>query len=229
MLTREELETPRTAADMLQWVYSANERFRATKELRAAAREGKQFAKELVHEALPMALFAERYFRGSSEVTITHALGNQAYDGLVVDNRNPPGPVKYIEVTVSDWSYVEALRAELLNRDGHAPAYGRVSAKGRRGNRTELVAEGGALRHEDICEQHIAGVIAAVKKKSANTYPDGTALVVRVDDAVPFRDQADAAELDRVARAVLVPLVQGREFRVLGLEDALGLHFAYEI
>lgn len=148
MLTREELETPRTAANMLPWVYSAVDRFSATKELRAAAREGKLLAKELIHEALPMALFAYRHFEASQRVIVRHILGNQSYDAIVEDSREHPGPVQYIEVTVSDWDYIEALRAELLNRDGHAPAYTEVTAAGPKTNRTELKAEARALRHE---------------------------------------------------------------------------------
>ena len=42
--------------------------------------------------------------------------------------------------------------------------------------------------------QCIAGVTAAVKRKAANAYPTGTALVVRVDDSVPFREDADVTE-----------------------------------
>lgn len=112
MLTKAELETPRTAAEILDWVYAAHKRFSATKELRAAAREGKFFAKELIHEALPIALFAHRYYRASPDVTITHIIGDQKHDAIVDDRRAHPAAAKYIEATVSDWSYMEALRME---------------------------------------------------------------------------------------------------------------------
>lgn len=228
-MTREELETPRTAAEMLGWVYAAHARFRATKQLRAAAREGKFFAKELIQEALPIALFAHRYYNASPEVTISHVLGNQTYDALVADNRQSPAAATHIEATVSDWSYTEALRMEMLTRDGHAPGYGHVSAVGPRGNRTELRAELAAVRHEDLRAKHIAGVIAAVNRKAAITYPDGTALVVRVDDSVPFRNDDDVAELDHVARTILLPVVARREFRVLALEGSRAVHLAYDL
>ena len=54
---------------MLAWVDAAHTRFN-TKQLKAEAREGKHFAKELVHEARPMALFAYRYFSASPQVII---------------------------------------------------------------------------------------------------------------------------------------------------------------
>jgi hypothetical protein len=229
MLTKSDLETPRTAADMLPWVLSALDGFRATKELRAAAREGKFLAKELVDEALPIALFARRYYDGSSEVTITHVIGSQQYDAIVDDRRKKPARVRYVEATVSDWDYTESLRAEILNRDGHAPAYTDVLVQGPKGRRTTLRAKSMAVNHDDIREQHIAGVISAVKKKAARKYPDDTALVVRIDDAAPFREDADIRELDEVAQVTLAPLLSGREFRVLALEGSLRVHLFYEL
>jgi hypothetical protein len=229
ILTRQELETPRTAAEILDWVYATHGRFTATKELRAAAREGRFYAKELIHEALPIALFASRYFSESTDMVTTHVIGNQQHDATVDDRRTEPGAVKFIEATVSDWSYVELLRMELLTRDGHAPGYGKVQAEGAKGRRTKLVAELEALDHDSTREQHIAGAIAAVKKKAENKYPDWTALVVRVDDAVPFREDSDVAELDHVAREALVPLIAKREFRALALEGARRVYLVFEL
>lgn len=223
------METQRTAAEILDWVYSTHSRFSATKELRTAAREGKFYAKELINEALPIALFASRHFGASTDVIITHVIGNQQHDAVIEDRRRSPGPVRFIEATVSDWSYAESLRMELLSRDGHAPGYGNVEAEGAKGRRTKLVAQLEALDHDTIREQHIAGVIAAVKKKADSKYPDGTALVVRIDDAVPFREDDDVAELDRVAKEVLVPMLAGREFRVLALEGSRAVHLIYEM
>lgn len=229
LITREELEAPRSAAEILEWVYEAHSRLSVSKELKAAAREGKFYAKELIDEGLPIALFAYRHFKASKDVLIRHVIGNQQHDATVDDQRSSPGTIKFIEATVSDWNYMESLRMELLTRDGHAPGYGKVEAEGAKGRRTKLVAELEALDHDTIRDQHIAGVIAAVKKKADNKYPDGTALVVRIDDAVPFRDDADIAELDRVARGMLVPMLSGREFRVLALEGSREVHLAYEL
>jgi len=229
LLTKEELETPRTACEILDWVTNAIESFHETKELRAAAREGKFFAKELIEEALPIALFSSRYYGASGEVLITHVLGSQQYDATVEDRRAQPSPIQFIETTVSDWSYEESLRVELLNRNGSVPAYGEVHAKGPKGNRSKLRAESGTLKHADVREQHIAGVISAVKRKADKPYPDGTALVVRVDDALPFRDDDDVAILDDVARSELVPMLSGPRFRILALEGSARVHLAYEI
>ena len=154
VIEKTELETPRAASEMLDWVYAALERLN-TRELKTEAREGNHFAKELTDEALPMALFAQRYYDGSADVTIIHVVGNQQYDGTVEDRRENPSPIRYIETTVSDRDYTESLRMELLNRDGSVPAYGEVRAEGSKGRRTKLEADSMAQNHDKIREEHI--------------------------------------------------------------------------
>src|SRR4029077_17918809 len=89
IIAQQELEQPRTAADMLPWVRQAAARFN-TKQLRAEGREGKHFARELLDEALPIALFCDRFYAASANVLIRHVLGNQNYDATVIDSRLSP-------------------------------------------------------------------------------------------------------------------------------------------
>jgi hypothetical protein len=95
ILTQQELEVHRSAADMLPWVQKAASRFN-TKALKAEAREGKHFARVLLDEALPMALFANRYYAASPQVTIRHIIGNQNYDAIVTDSRQCFGPGQHL-------------------------------------------------------------------------------------------------------------------------------------
>jgi hypothetical protein len=127
VLTQQELEIPRSSADMLIWVDSVHARFN-TKQLKAEAREGKHFANELIHEARPMALFAYRYFGASSQVIITHVIGNQNYDGIVEDRRERPAKIRLLEVTTTLKTYEDSLRMELLSKTGSVAAYGPVVA-----------------------------------------------------------------------------------------------------
>lgn len=227
VMTKDEIETPRTAAEMLAWVESALGRFN-TRELKAAAREGKHFAKELTDEALPIALFAKHYYQGSADVTIRHVIGNQQYDAVVEDNRQKPSRVRYIESTVSDRDYTESLRMEILNRDRSVAAYGPVRAAGPRGRRTVLEASSATINPEEVREQHLAAIIEVIKKKADKKYPDDTALVVRIDDATPFREDG-VDVLDEVARESVVPLLSGRGFAVLALVGSLGANLLYEL
>jgi hypothetical protein len=169
LLTGEELATPRSAAEMLGWVNEAHSRFN-TKELRAEAREGKHFASELVLEARPMALFANRYFNASSQVIITHVLGNQNHDGVVEDKRPRPDSIRYLEVTTTLKTYEDSLRMELLNKQGHVAAYGTVTAEGSRHNRVSIKAEGLAREHKAIRADHLKLVQDVVERKVKKKY-----------------------------------------------------------
>lgn len=229
MITREELETPRTAAAMLAWVDAAHARFRVSKELRDAARPGKYFANELVLEARPMALFALRYFDASSDVTIRHVIGDQSYDAIVEDRREIPGPIRYLEATTTLRNYADSLRMELLSRDGHAPAFGSVRAEGPRHNRRAITAEGGAHEHRAIRDERLARVREAVDRKAKKRYPPGTALIVAVDDATGFSEPEDLEALDLLARETLVPMARAAGFAMLALEGRNHAHLCYPI
>ena len=228
IVTKKELEEPRSAAEMLDWVQGTLRRFN-TKQLKAEAREGKHFAKELADEALPIALFARSYYDNSPNVMITHVIGSQQFDAMVNDDRQAPSSIQHIEATVSDRNFTEALRMEILNKKGSVAAYGKVVAKGPKGKRSVLEAESIAVKHDDVHEQHLEAVAAAVAKKAKIEYPPHTALVVRVDDAGPFRGTDDVSALDELAQASLAPKIAGREFDVLALVGSQGLYLAYEL
>jgi len=229
MVTREELEAPRTAGEILAWVDSAGERFTATPELRAAARLGRYGAKELWGEARPIALFAHRYFDASPQVIIRHVIGNQNYDATVDDRRERPGAVRFIEVTLSDQTRDDSIRMELLNRDGHAPGTGPVRAEGPRRNRRVLEGRAEAVDHIASREQALGAVHEAITRKLGLQYPAGTALIVRIDDYLPFRNEEDLEELHTVAAEHFVPLVRGREFCLLALVGSRATNLVYPL
>lgn len=228
VVTQAELEAPRTSRDFLSWVHAAHARFN-TKALKQAAREGKYFAGELMDEALPIGLFAQRYFAASTLVTIQHVIGNQNYDAIVTDQRPQPSPVKFIEVTLADFDRDMALRMEILNRDGHVPMLGPINVEGPRHHRKKLEAVGIAEDHDKVVDEHLARAVNAVKRKAAKTYPPGTALVVRVDDSIPFRVKDDVETLEQLAQQVLVPLASGCEFVVLAFVGGLGLYLEFPL
>jgi hypothetical protein len=228
ILTRQELEVPRSAADMLPWVREAAARF-DTKRLRAEAREGKHFAGVLMNEALPIALFANRYYASSSQVTISHVIGSQNYDAVVADSRACPDPIQFVEVTTTLMSYEDSLRLELMNSQGHAPAYGAVSAIGPKHNRTAISAQSIALEHSTIVNDHLQRVQSAVRKKAGKQYEPYTALIVAIDDYVPFERPADRAALDTLVRSVLLPLLSGTNIHLLALEGSKQTHLVYKV
>jgi hypothetical protein len=226
VLTQQQLETPRSAADMLAWVDAAHSRF-STKQLRAEFREGKHFADELVHEARPMALFAYRYFGASPQVIITHVIGTQNYDAVIDDRREPPETIRYLEATTTLKTYQDSLRMELLSKVGSVAAYGLVTAEGPRHQRISIKAPGIAREHQDIRADHLKLVREVVERKAKKWYEPNTALIVAVDDTVAFSQKADVAALDALATGALVPALRASNFMVLALEGSLGLHMCY--
>lgn len=229
VLAQEELEVSRTAAEMLEWVNTAHARFTASRELKEAFREGKLLAKELMEESFPIALFANKYFSASEDVAISQIIGNQKHDAIVNDRRAEPSKVEFIEVTVSDSTYEDSLRMEILNRDGNVAATGPVQVEGSRRNRKVLEATSVAVKVENTRSEHLSRILAAIEKKCKNTYPDGTALVVRVDDALAFKNDEDCAVLDDLAKSTLVPMISDREFVALALVGIRGFYLAYEL
>jgi hypothetical protein len=228
VLTQQELEAPRNAADMLTWVDAAHARFN-TKQLKAEAREGKHFANELVHEARPMALFAYRYFSASPRVIIAHVIGNQNYDGVVEDRRERPETIRYLEATTTLKTYEDSLRMEVLSKEGTVAAYGPVVAEGPRHRRISIKAPGIAREHQDIRADHLKLVLEVVERKAKKKYEPNTALIVAVDDSVPFSQKADVAALHALATGILVPALRGTNFSLLALEGSNGLHLCYPI
>lgn len=228
VITKQELETPRSAADMLGWVDAAHARFN-TRELKAEARAGKHFANELVLEARPMALFAYRYFGASPRVMITHVIGSQNYDGIVDDKRALPDTIRYLEVTTTLKTYQDSLRMELLSKHGHVAAYGPVTAVGPRHKRVSITAEGMAREHQAIRSDHLKLVQEAVEGKAKKKYQQNTVLVVAVDDSVPFSQTEDVAALNQLATTTLVPKLSGTNFSLLALEGSNGVHMVYRV
>jgi hypothetical protein len=219
---------PRNAAQMLTWIDQTHARFN-TKQLKAEAREGKHFANELILEARPMALFARRYYGASDQVIITHVIGNQNYDGIVEDRRAKPDTIRFREVTTTLRTYEDALRMEELSRRGHVAAYGRVRAIGPKHNRTAIVADGMALEHTKIRSAHLQLVEDAVRRKAKKQYQPDTALIIAVDDSVPFREEADVAVLRTLATKTLVPPLATTNFSMLAREGSNHAHETFAI
>jgi hypothetical protein len=223
------MQTPRSAAEMLEWVDAAQRRFN-TKELRAEARRGKHFAKELTEEARPMALFARRHYGAVADVVITHVLGNQHHDGTVNDRRSAPEDIQLVEVTGTR-TYEDALRMKVLSRDGHAPMLGPIERVRHGKGRGKVEAHGEAQQHEHIVGNYLPLVLRTAQSKAANPhYSPNTALVITVDDDMALREHADVAALDDLVRREIVPLLtQQSPFVLLALEGSSKLHLEYRL
>lgn len=226
IVAAEEMQTPRRASEMGDWLAKMSDRFGSLPAEKIEAVRLRQLgAKHYFGEAVPIARFAIEYFQSSPAVTIEHVLGNQQFDARVTDTRDPPGPVKFIEVTESVDGASEALRMEKLNREGSTPAYGRIESDGPRHRRGAIRAESIAHSHNALREAELARIREVVTAKAAKQYPEGTALVVLADDMLPLRDDEDIQALDEFANAHLLPI--SKQFVVLAVVGGRRLYRVY--
>jgi len=99
LVTKEEIEIPRTAAEIRRWAEEKIEILGNTKEGKHAVRFREGHAKELTEETLPLGIFCEHYFKSSRCVIIQQHIGNQNYDATIKDKRIFKSPLKFLEIT----------------------------------------------------------------------------------------------------------------------------------
>lgn len=225
-LTKSEIETPRTAAELHPWVMSKLEELSATEEGKLAIRMSKGLAKELVEESFPLGHFAKHYFNASPQVLITQKIGSQSYDARISDDRKNPSGLQYVEVTQAHEGENGHLRMVMLQEEGHVSALGAVRKEGTKRRRRKIVVENEAKSHSEIVEEQLSRIAAAVSRKSEKNYPDHTALVIIFEDFIVFKNSEDLTLLRDWARQNLISRLP--QFEVVSLVGASGdTHFAF--
>ncbi len=225
-ITQEELETPRVASDFRKWVDAKIEEIGSTKEGKRTIRLRKGLHKELVEEALPLGIFCEVYFSNSSEVVITHKVGNQNYDAVIEDARAEKTPLKYLEITQAHEGEDAHLRMLKLEEDGHVNILGAVTKKGTKHTGITIEVENVAVEHGVVCDTEVDRIIKAAERKSGKQYPEGTGLIIVCDDYIAFRDDADRLKLsDRFIKEALPKLRTFEKVFIIGWSGRMYLEF----
>lgn len=199
LLSKDELQRPRSARAFRAWVDRVIDALAADPDLKLAARQQQDLMKSLFEEVRPLALFAHHHFNSSCLVTLQYVMGDQPYDGVVLRNwRWPRSKVKFIEVTQAHEGEAEHLRMLALKREGHVNALGPV-------HKTGTKATGINLKHEDVRGSVIDRIVEAVERKQKKTYPEGTALVVSFDDSIAVQGEADRTTLNAAIMDRCIP------------------------
>jgi len=199
-VTKEELEIPRSAAQLLAWAQKKISSIGATDDGKKAIRLRKGLCKTLVEEALPLGIFCAHYFKASRCVNIQHIVGNQNYDAIVTDERLRKSPIKYLEVTQAHEGENEHLRMIELERKGSVNVLGRVKKRGTKNTGITVEIENAAKSHADVVAAEKEKIRMAVERKACNSYPKGTGLIIVFDDYIGFRDQGDKENLKQFAK-----------------------------
>ena len=195
-LTKEELETPRTARDYLGWV-KRRIAHAGTCDMRGIRlRQG--LSKHLLEEALPIGYFAKRHFLSSEDVKISLIIGNQGYDAVVEDSRLPVPATLYIEVTLANEDYETHLRRELLHEAGLSHRFGPIWRQ------DKSVAQQPCLASQaEVIEFEFRAFTKAISRKLSIQYPEPTVLVVGFDDIMSFDRQDNLSNIEHAVRQSL--------------------------
>jgi hypothetical protein len=201
-LNRIDLETLRTQAELRTWVDELHKQFGQTEEGRRAVRlnEG-DFVKKFTEEIWPLALFADAFYNGRTDVLFKPVIGNQSYDATIVE-WSSLRILQYLQITQSFDGYQRYLRMLHLVRYGRAPLTG---SEIRRDRATRHVVETwpDAVAHEDLLRRTFRQILHAVRQKSLMRYEANTSLIIEFEDNYIHSD-ADREALDQFAHSELL-------------------------
>lgn len=189
-LSEKEMQTPRGLEEFISWYHGKFETYGDDEKFSEAVRFRLGPFKQFIEEASFIVKMLEKYDFCQQGVKIRHVIGSQSYDAEVVyENDHGVSAPKYLEVTDSTASEDEFHRMLVLSRTGMASAWGPLSKSGSKNKGLVISLEPKFLSEE---ERRLAvnTVIRAINRKieKSDKYPEGTALIVGVDDNLLFKD-----------------------------------------
>jgi hypothetical protein len=184
-------------------------------------RLGIGLAKELMQEALPIGLFASRYFQDSDKVEIALKLGSQSYDATVRDFRASPSGIAYLEVTMATEGETDYRRMQTLQETGHVSGLGPITTKGteRSGQLIKIAAV--MVSQQEVLEKERKIISEAIERKLHKTYPAHTALIIVFDDTMSFDRKDNIANIENVLERFGPRLDVFHTVAIVGLQKLL--------
>jgi len=225
-LTKTDFERRRTQAELRDWVDNLHRSFSNTIEGKRAVRLKKgDLVKQFMEEIWPLALFADAFYRGRSDVQFQPAIGNQSYDARLFE-ASTHRVLHHLQITQSFDGYQNHLRMLHLDEHGRAPVTGPKLKKDKTsGHVQETWPE--AVCHEHLLAQTFEAIRTAVQGKSRMRYESDTSLIVEIEDH-HIHSESDRRTLDDFARSTLVP-VAARFATLYFVSDRERLAIKYEI
>jgi len=196
------IERPRTQMELRAWVDDLHRQFGETKEGKRAIRLNQgDLVKMFKEEIWPLALFADAFYKGRTDVLFKPVIGNQSYDALVLKTSSQE-VVHYLQITQSFDGYQNHLRMLHLEEHGRAPQTGPQLRKHLNEKHVDETWPE-AVRHDEVLQQTSKRILAAVQRKSVMRYEPKTSLIVEFEDA-HIQSAADRDALDQFARSELL-------------------------
>jgi hypothetical protein len=202
MLTKTDIERPRTQQELRAWVDDLHRKFGQTPEGKQAIRLNQgDFIKKFKEEIWPLALFADAFYKGSTDVLFKPVMGNQSYDALVL-KRPSLEVLHYLQITQSFDGKQNYRRMLHLQEHGRAPQTSPELPKNPKAKHVDETWPE-AVRHEDVLRQTLQRILEAVQRKSVMRYEPKTSLIVEFEDTY-IQSAADRDALDQFARSELL-------------------------
>lgn len=209
--TKNELETPRPAKDLLPWAIERINEIGATRDGKSILRLGKdRMVKMLAEEVLPIGIFAARHFDASSNVIVQPIDGNQNYDAVVTGDPL----IGHIEITQAHEGELDHLRMLILERDGRVGVFDEITKSGTKKTGLVLKNEPQAKSHHEVVDEELTRILEAAQRKVGKQYPSDTALVIPFEDPA-INDTSDVDLLDQFIHKHV--LREAQQFCFLGV------------
>lgn len=116
MISKEDLQKPRTPSELKQYREQIFAMIRQDKEIIKAARLRQGLYKNLIEEFYPFSMYCDHKYRGA-DVSCEIVIGKQGYDGIIKDRSG--GEIEYVEITWPIDGHKEKAAMRLLNDRGY--------------------------------------------------------------------------------------------------------------
>lgn len=207
ILNKTDLEWPRTQAELRAWVNDLHQKFGQTKDGKRAVRLNRDdLVKKFKEEIWPLALFADAFYKGRTDVLSKPVIGNQSYDALILKvsaHASANEVLHHLQITQSFDGYQNYLRMLHLEEHGRAPVTGAMLHKDKATGRVPKTWPE-AVSHDRVLAQTLNTIHDAVRRKSRMRYESDTSLIVDFEDN-HIHSESDRRALDGFARSTLVP------------------------
>lgn len=121
-LAKSELERPRHARELHEWVLRLTKEFGTTSEGKnAVGLRPDPDMKKFIEEVRPLANYAKLFFWDRSDVSFVPVIGDQPLFDAFLREDDSGKTLCYFEVTLASYDYQERLRDEHLCEHGRAP------------------------------------------------------------------------------------------------------------
>lgn len=201
---REDCEVARTAEELIAWIESVEDQFRADNRIE------KRLTKAFFEEIRPLGDLARHKYLGRHGLCLRPKIGDQDYDAEIIDRSSGDEKIARVEFVSTYRDHDLALRLEHLGQHGDVfmtgPPAWRNGTKAS-GGQVHVVPE--FVDHQTILDDLVATMEARVAKKLGMTYTANTILAVVFDNSI-LNHEKDLPQLQLFFRDTLSKQALGK-------------------